>query len=163
MKAGLYEGGIRTPFLVRWPGKVPAGKVNDSVVSAVDIFPTLCSLARVAAPNPAEFDGEDRSVAFRGGSIARTKALFWEYGRKPAPKGTKTPFAFPYPKEPDAKSPNVAMRDGDWKLLVNADGTDIELYNLATDPNESKNIATENPDIAKRMVTAALNWRKSLP
>ena len=61
------------------------------------------------------------------------------------------------------RSPNVAIRDGDWKLLINADGTGAELYNLANDRNESHNLAAEKPDITKRLTDAALAWRKSLP
>lgn len=162
MKWSLYEGGICTPLIVRWPGVVPANAVNAStVVSAVDFFPTLCALANVSAPADAKFDGEGLSAAFRGGRQLRSKQLFWEYGRKPAEgKGLR---AFPYPNEPLSKSPNVAIRDGDWKLLINADGSGAELYDLAADRNESHNLATEKPDVAMRMTDAALGWRRSLP
>jgi arylsulfatase A-like enzyme len=164
MKWSLYEGGIRTPLVVRWPGVVPAGVVNDNtVVSAVDFFPTLCSLANVVPPGGVSFDGEDLSAIFRGGKQPRIKPLFWEYGRKPAPKGKKGLRAFPYPGEPDSKSPNVAIRDGHWKLLVNADGSGAELYNLAADRNETNNLAEAQPDIARRLTERALAWRKSLP
>jgi len=164
MKWSLYEGGIRTPLVVRLAGVVPAGVVNDgTVVSAVDFFPTLCSLANVPAPDGANFDGEDLSAVFRGGKQPRSKALFWEYGRKSAPKGKKGLHAFPYPGEPDSKSPNLAVRDGRWKLLVNADGSRAELYDLITDPNETKNLAEAQPDIARQLTERALAWRKSLP
>jgi len=164
MKWSLYEGGIRTPLVVRWPGVVPAGAVNSStVVSAVDFFPTLCSLANVPSPDGASFDGEDLSAVFRGGKRSRSKPLFWEYGRKPAPKGKKGLRAFPYPDEPGSKSPNVAVRDGRWKLLVNADGSRTELYDLNADPKETKNLAETRPDIARRLTEQALAWRKSLP
>ncbi len=167
MKWSLYEGGIRTPLVVRWPGVIAAGKVNDtSVVSAVDFFPTLCALANVPPPTGVKFDGEDLSGVFKGGAQPRTQPLFWEYGRKPAPTGdakAKGIRAFPYPSEPDSKSPNVAVREGDWKLLVNADGTGVELYNLATDPKEAKNNAESEAATASRLKAAALAWRKSLP
>ena len=167
MKWSLYEGGIRTPLVARWPGVITAGKVNDTTVaSAVDFFPTLCALAGVAAPKDAKFDGEELSGAFKGGSQPRTKPLFWEYGRKPEPIGdakAKGIRAFPYPTEPDSKSPNVAMREGDWKLLINADGTGGELYNLRADPNEAKNLAEAEAATAARLTAAVLAWRKSLP
>jgi len=164
MKWSLYEGGIRTPLVVRCPGIVPAGVVNNStVVNAVDFFPTICSLASVPAPYGVSFDGEDLSAAFRGGKQTRTKPLFWEYGRKPAAKGAKGLRAFPYPSEPDSKSPNVALRDGRWKLLVNADGSRVELYDLDADPNETRNLAEARPDIARQLTERALAWRKSLP
>lgn len=164
MKWSLYEGGIREPLIVRWPGVIPAGKANDAtVMCAVDLFPTLCDLARVPLPSDTTFDGENLSAAFRGKEPIRTRPLFWEYGRQPKPKGQKGISGFPYPNELEAKSPNVAMRAGDWKLLVNADGSDVQLYNLATDRNEAHNIAAGNPEVARRLTEQALAWRKSLP
>lgn len=164
MKWSLYEGGIRTPLVARWPGAIPAGVVNEStVVAAVDFFPTLCTLAGVQAPAGVKFDGEDLSAVFRGSSAARRGALYWEYGREPAIPAEKGLRLFPYPKEPDATSPNVAIREGTWKLLINADGTNAELYNLARDRNEARNLAASEPAIAARLSAAALAWRKSLP
>lgn len=164
MKWSLYEGGIRTPLIVRWPGVVPAGVVNETnVVAGVDFFPTLCALASVPAPGGVTFDGENLSAVWKGGKQPRSKPMFWEYGRKPQTAGEKGIRAFPYPGEPDAKSPNVAIRDGNWKLLVNADGSGTELYNLVADRNESRNLAVEKPDVAKRLAEQALAWRKSLP
>ncbi len=164
MKWSLYEGGLRTPLLARWPGVIPAGRVNDTtVVSAVDLFPTLCALAGVPAPTGVKFDGEELSAVFKGGAKSRTQPLFWEYGRKPAPEGKSALRAFPYPGELDSKSPNVAVREGDWKLLVNADGTGAELYNLRADPAEAKNLVASEAATAARLTSAALAWRKSLP
>jgi arylsulfatase A-like enzyme len=163
MKWSLYEGGIRTPLIVRWPGEVPAGVVNEStIVAGVDFFPTLCGLAHVAAPAGVEFDGEDLSAVVRGAKTARMKPLFWEYGRKPPGESAKGIRAFPYPQEPDAKSPNVAVREGQWKLLINADGTGAELYDLATDRFETHNLANGQQDVAQRLSQQALNWRQSL-
>jgi len=162
MKWSLYEGGIRTPFIVRWPTVIPAGVVNETTVfSAVDLFPTLCQLCQVTVPREAACDGEDLAEALRGKKITRTKRLFWEYGRKPAPSGGLR--AFIVPSEPESKSPNVAVRDGDWKLLINADGTAAELYDLVKDRNEAHNVAKDNPEVAERLSAAALEWRRSLP
>ncbi|MBI5802240.1 MAG: sulfatase-like hydrolase/transferase [Verrucomicrobia bacterium] len=166
MEWSLYEGGIRTPLIARWPGVIPAGRVNETtVVSAVDFVPTLCALANVTAPAGVKFDGEELSGVFKGGVQPRSKPLFWEYGRKPATDEQKAKGIrpFPYPSEPDSKSPNVAVRDGDWKLLVNADGSDTELYNLANDPNEGKNLAESETATAARLKAAALAWRRLLP
>ena len=163
MKWSLYEGGIRTPLVIRWPGFVPASVNETTVVAAVDFFPTFCSLAGVTAPSGVKFDGEDLSAVWKGTRKPRTAPLLWEYGRKPPLDGPGKIRAFPYPNEPGAKSPNVAIRDGDWKLLVNADGTVAELYHLATDRDESHNLAAEKPEIAKQLTDAALAWRKSLP
>ncbi len=154
-KWSLYEGGVREAFIARWPGKIPAARVNDtSVIASVDFFPTLCALAGVELPRDSKFEGEDMSKALLGGSAARTHPLFWEYGRT---------ASYLKPKTESDRSPNVAIRDGDWKLLVNADGSGAELYDLATDRTESHNLAAEKPDITKRLTDAALAWRKSLP
>lgn len=154
-KLSLYEGGTRLPFIVRWPGHVPAGRVDETtVISAVDMLPTICALAKAGLPPDAKFDGEEMSAALLGTPLVRTSPLFWEYGRNGE--------SFKYPEGRD-RSPNVAVRDGQWKLLVNADGAGAELYDLAGDPNETKNLATERPEIAQRLTGRALAWRRSLP
>lgn len=162
MKWSLYEGGIRTPLIIRWPGVVPAGAVNETtVISSLDFLPTLCALAQIKAPEASQ-DGEDMSAALRGEKVIRHKPLLWEYGRKPGEAG-KVKGGFPYPKEPHSKSPNVAIRDGDWKLLINADGTQTELYHLGRDPNETTNLETSEQTVAERLKKAALQWRAALP
>ncbi|HOX58626.1 MAG TPA: sulfatase-like hydrolase/transferase [Candidatus Paceibacterota bacterium] len=155
-KLSLYEGGIRMPFLVRWPGHAPAGRTDDqTLMGAVDLFPSLCALAGAPLPQDAALDGVDLSAAFSGKPAAnRARPLFWEYGRND--------HAFAYPKGAD-RSPNVAVRDGNWKLLVNADGTQRELYNIAADPNETANLADKEQATAESLSTQALKWQKSLP
>jgi arylsulfatase A-like enzyme len=154
-KLSLYEGGIRMPFIVRWPGYTPAGQVDEeSVLSAVDMFPSFCALAGAPLPKDAAFDGEDLSAALLGKPATRIKPLFWEYGRN-----NKT---FAYPKGAD-RSPNVAVRAGPWKLLVNSDGTGAELYDLHEDRAEAADVSDKYPDIAKRLGAQALEWRTGLP
>jgi arylsulfatase A-like enzyme len=156
-KISLYEGGDREPLIVRWPGHFPAGRVDDkTVISAVDFFPMFCKLAGAPLPSGPAFDGEDLTASFFGASLTRQNPLFWEYGRNQ----TK---AFGYPGIPRDRSPNVAIRDGKWKLLINANGSDMQLYDLDADRSETKNVAEANPDVAKRLSEAALQWRKSLP
>jgi arylsulfatase A-like enzyme len=150
-KLSLYEAGTRMPFIVRWPGRVPAGQVDEqTVLSAVDMFPSLCALGGAALPKGAALDGEDLSGALLGKPAARTKPLLWEYGRNPK--------SFAYPPGRD-RSPNVAVRDGAWKLLVNADGTGAELYDIPADRTES-GARSDKPDVTQRLRDAALSWRK---
>jgi arylsulfatase A-like enzyme len=164
MKWSLYEGGIRTPLIARYPGRIPAGLVNETtVLGAVDLFPTVCQLCRVSPPRAVSFDGEDLSSAFLGKKPTRRNPLLWEYGRKPTPAGSKGSGPFPYPREPGAKSPNIAIREGKWKLLVNADGSSPELYDLSSDPNESTNVKDRYEAETRRLTRRALQWRKSLP
>ncbi len=116
------------------------------------------SLARIAGAQPPpgyEGDGEDLSKAILGqAEPTRTRPVFWEYGRN------ATAFAYPMPKN---RSPNLAVVEGNWKLLVNADGSGVELYDLASDPREATNRATEQPELADRLKGEVLRWRKSLP
>jgi arylsulfatase A-like enzyme len=155
-KLSLYEGGIRMPFIARWPGHVPASRVDDqTILAAVDMLPTLCALAGVPVPTSTTLDGEDMSGPLLGIARARQKPLYWEYGRNEE--------HFAYPQNAQDRSPNLAVRDGRWKLLMQADGTHRELYDLDADTNETKNSADEQPEITDRLSTTLRAWRKSLP
>jgi arylsulfatase A-like enzyme len=153
-KLSLYEGGVRLPFIARWPGHVPAGRVDDiSVVGAVDLLPTFCALAGAGTPGSTALDGEDQSEALLGQPQAKRSApLFWEYGRN------NESFRFPAGRD---RSPNLALRDGSWKLLVNDDGTGAELYDVVTDRSETNNVADQNPEVVKRLTDQLLGWRRS--
>ena len=95
------------PFIVRWPGKVPAGRVDDtSVMAGVDLLPTLAKLSGVSIPATHALDGEDRSAVLLGQTSARTKPLFWEW-------------RFAIAGDIFHHSPMLAIRDGDWKRLLN--------------------------------------------
>lgn len=152
-KGSLYEGGTRMPFIVRWPGKVPAHRVDEkSLLHSVDLFPSLCALAGVPLPTDAKFDGEDMSKALLGENVDRKNILFWEFGRRS-----------PNKRSDKDHSPTLAAREGKWKLLVNDDGTSVELYDLEADRNETKNVAKENAKVTQRLEQAALQWKKTLP
>ena len=154
-KASLYEGGIRMPLIVRWPGQVPAGRVNQrAVINAVDFFPIFCKLGRTSLPHGTKFDGEDLSPALLGKKQSRKQAMFWEYGRN------DSSYAYPPAKD---RSPSLALRDGKWKLLLNPDTSGVELYDLDADPHENENVAAHNPALAKRLSERLLNWKQSLP
>lgn len=152
-KLSLYEGGIRMPFLVRYPGRIPKGRTdNQSVLSAVDLFPTLLSLAGKKGSS-AQADGENRAAVLLGNPSVRKQPLFWEYGRNSE--------SFRYPTGRD-KSPNLAMRAGNWKLLVNDDGSGTELYNLAADPSEQIDVAGQNAKLVNDLRPKLLAWRAGL-
>jgi arylsulfatase A-like enzyme len=155
-KLSLYEGGIRVPSMVWWPGHAKPGIVNDqTVIASIDLLPTLAAVAGAKLPEDCRPDGEDMSAALRGEVPQRTRPLFWEYGRNAT--------SFAYPKDAHHRSPNVAVRDGRWKLLINADGSRAELYDLAADPQETKNLASDQSAVTRQLSTAALQWRRSLP
>jgi arylsulfatase A-like enzyme len=152
-KWSLYEGGIRQPLLVRWPGRVPAGVVNETtVLSAVDFLPTLCGLAGI--PRPAgDGDGEDLSAVLLGQSRERSQTLFWEYGRD---------ASYLRPGLERDRSPNLAIREGRWKLLMNVDGTDVELYDLRQDPYEQQDRIGDHPETAAELSVRLRAWRATL-
>jgi arylsulfatase A-like enzyme len=155
-KLSLYEGGIRVPFFARWSGRVPAGRVDErTVMGAVDMLPTLCALAEAKLPENAACDGENMTAALEGRTVHRGKPLFWEYGRNDT--------FFKYPQNPRDRSESLAVRDGDWKLLVNADGTSTQLFDVQTDRNETADLAAAQPEIVQRLTKLVLNWRKSWP
>ena len=148
-KRSLFEGGVNVPFIVRWPGHAPPGeKDNTTVIAAVDLLPTFCAVAGVPLPADYKPDGESMLRAFEGHPVVRTKPLFWEW-RGPNP-------------EPDWW-PRLAVREGDWKLVIGPTTDRMELHNLATDPRERKNQAKNERDRVARLSKMALEWRASLP
>ena len=150
-KRSLYEGGIRMPFIVRWPGHVPAGSVDDqSVVTAVDLLPTLARLSGATAPAGFQPDGEDAGANLLGSRGARTKPVFWEW-------------RYDVGGHVLNHSPRLAIRDGNWKLLMNPDGSRVELYDIPRDPSELANQAGREPEVAARLKKTLLAWHKTLP
>lgn len=152
-KRSMYEGGIRTFGLVRWPGKVPAGRVDEtSVVGAVDLLPTVAALAGVKLPESLKPDGEDLSLLWLGKTNApRTKPLHWEW-------------LFNVQGSADGyMPPMLAIREGDWKLFVNHNGTSAQLYHLGKDPGETQDLAAQHPVEVESLTAKALAWVKTLP
>jgi arylsulfatase A-like enzyme len=150
-KWSLYEGGIRMPLIARWKGTVPAGKVDEtSVLAAYDFFPTLCHFAKTAMPS-GSFDGQDISAVLLGKPFERTQPIYWRYDMDIKPG-----------KASDVSAP-LAVREGDWKLLLQPDGTAAELYDLSKDGQEASNLAAKQPDIVRRLSQQLLDWRKTLP
>ncbi|HEY4417539.1 MAG TPA: sulfatase-like hydrolase/transferase [Verrucomicrobiae bacterium] len=155
-KLSLYEGGVRVPFIVRWPGHTTAGHVDEqTLMEMVDLFPTFCAAAQAPLPNGFNFDGENMISAFDSQQAEHAKTIYWEYGRQSK--------LFHYPGPVYDRSPHLAVRQGEWKLLVNPDGSDVQLYNLTADRNETNNLATTNGELVKRLKAAALAWKGSLP
>lgn len=142
----LYEGGIRVPLIVRWPGHVPAGRVDTaSVLHATDFFPTLLRVAGAAAPAGYRADGVDLGAALAGQASSRGAAVCWQ-----------NPTA-------NRRGPSLAIRDGDWKLLMEQDGTEVQLYDLARDAAETTNLAGAEPARAADLRGRLLAWFRSLP
>ena len=151
-KRSLYEGGIRTPFILRWPeGGTPAGAVNnDSPVSAVDLLPTFCDAAGCDVPEGYALDGESMLDVFQGADRGRETSLMWEWRFRIAGHVIN-------------RSPILAVRDGNWKLLVNPDRGRVELFDIPNDPTELNNLSASHPEIVDRLADQVTNWQKELP
>jgi len=150
-KRSLYEGGVRMPFIVRWPAGTPAGKVDQAtVLSAVDFLPTMCSLAGVKLPDNLNPDGEDMSAALRGRPIERAHPLMWEW-------------RFGIIGHVINKSPQLSIRDGNWKLMMNPYRSRVELYDISHDPSELYNLADRQPEVVEKLAERVLAWQATLP
>ncbi len=148
-KRSLFAGGIRVPFIVRWPAVVPAGRVdNTSVITAVDLLPTFLHVAGVSLPEGFVPDGENVIAAFQGTPISRTKPIFWQWRG-----GESKEYTWP----------STGIRDGQWKLLVNHEQQRIELYDEQNDWAETKNVAQQNPEIVEQLKQKIAAWESTLP
>lgn len=138
-----FEGGTRVPFIIRWPGQVSAGRIDEeSVCSFIDWMPTLAAITGIDEL-PEQLDGEDTSDIWRGQSRERTTALFWK---------------------PSSIRSSPAMRMGDWKIhLPRKRNATVELYDLATDPAESRNLAEQKPEVVAKLRSQLESWVDELP
>ncbi len=148
-KRSLFAGGVRTPFIVRWPGVVPSGVVNRTTpIAAVDMLPSFVALAGVTLPEDYRPDGESIVPAMKGKPFNRKSIIYWQW----LFANNKTDFW-----------PSLGVQDGEWRLLVNKDLNRIELYNTNADWAEQKNIAAQNPDKVKELEAELDAWVFTLP
>ncbi|MEO5998898.1 MAG: sulfatase-like hydrolase/transferase [Chitinophagaceae bacterium] len=146
-KWSLYEGGVREPFIAVWPGKIPAGKVDSkSVMSVVDILPTIAKLTGAEISPGYESDGIDESSVLLGKNQVVAKEIYWYYNNNPIP-GKK-----------ENVSPTLALRSGKWKFLMEADGSNKQLYDLVADHKESKNLLGDEKEMVKQLSTKLGDW-----
>src|SRR5262245_1866816 len=157
VKGEVREGGIRTPFLVQWPAKLPAGKVYDKPVIQLDIHPTALAAAGAPAPAGAKLDGVNLLPYLTGKAKGSPHAvLYWRFNFPPNPKRTDLH--------------KWAIREGDWKLFTDhgrdKDGKrvpgGVKLVNLAEDVSESKDLSKEYPEKVKALQAAWKKWNAEL-
>ncbi len=132
------NGYVRVPFLVSWPGTVPAGRTYDQPVSSVDVMATALAAAGAAMPADKKHDSVNLLPHLRGEKTGPPhERLYWRSGAR------------------------LAVREGDWKLVRDA-GVPDRLFHLASELSESKDLASEKPGIAKRLATALEAWNAEL-
>jgi arylsulfatase A-like enzyme len=133
-KLTFFEGGVRVPFLISWPGMLPSGRVIDAPISTLDVLPTALELAGAAAPSDRRLDGESLLPLLRGAATRlASERLFWRSG------------------------PSWAMRDGSWKLVQYPDRPPF-LFDLAADAGERQDLAPGLPDRVAALTAAYREW-----
>jgi len=138
-KAQHYEGGIRVPFILRWPERLKAGQVFHKPASTLDLYPTFCAAAGVAPPAEAHLDGVDLLPYLTGANTgAPHDALYWRSHH------------------------GGAVRQGDWKLVIDAKGG-TELFDLGSGLGEKQDLSADRPQIARRLHAAWKRWSGPMP
>ena len=142
-KGSCYEGGIRVPLMIRWPGVTDQGGISSQPVSSCDLYPTVLSILGIENPSKRVLDGIDLSKILKDPSAVLSKRNLY----------------FHYPHYYSTTSPVSAIRSGDWKLLEYYEDGHIELYNLADDLGEVVNLSDRRPDIVEQLTSALKRWR----
>ena len=144
-KGTVYEGGIREPLIVRWPGKIEAGSVCEAIVSSTDFYPTFMQLAGIKTPDTLQvLDGKSMVPALIENKFDPERAVFWHYPvyHHDVPAG--------------------AIRKGDWKLIENQVTKELSLYNLRVDISENINLADLYPEKAEELKKILTNWQQDV-
>ena len=141
-KSHLYEGGIRVPLIVKWPGVVKPGTVSDEIVSSIDLFPTILA---ACGGKPGPVDGLNLHAVLDGTGKLNRPAIFWH---------------FPHYNGNAGARPGGAIRVGDWKLVEFYESGRRELFHLAKDIRESNNLIKQHPDIADDLQARLAAWRE---
>lgn len=170
-KGGYYEGGIRVPFVVRWPGVVMPGSRSDVPVNQVDLFPTFLAAAGVSAGQIEGLDGESLLPLLRGEGKLKRGAIFWHfpgYLDNPVNRGRAIDV-----RDGFRSRPVSVIRKGDWKLHLfheewaldggrgglPANGA-VELYDLASDSGERTDLAATRKDKREELLAELLSWQQ---
>lgn len=153
-KAALFEGGIGVPFIVRWPGKVAAGAIDDtSLMSGVDLLPTFCEIAGVSLPNKYKPDGVSQVAALQGKLFEKRETpLYWKSVAKWPASTSKPDHWVAY-----------AIVHQNWKLVSSTDADHVELYDITKDVNEKRDLKAKKPEIAKGLLRKIEAWKATLP
>ncbi|MGJ8653593.1 MAG: sulfatase [Opitutaceae bacterium] len=142
-KGWTYEGGIREPWIIRYPGVTQAGSLSDEIICSIDLFPTLAAAAGVAVDHV--IDGVNIAPALKGGALDR-QSLFWHYPHYSNQGGI----------------PSGAIREGDFKLVERYEDGRVHLYNLKDDIGEQDDLATKFPERVAQMRARLHDWYETV-
>jgi arylsulfatase A-like enzyme len=145
-KGHLYEGGIREPMFVRWPGVVKPGSQCDTPVSSIDFFPTIVEMAGIRKVPAHDVDGVSFTSLLKGAGALKRDAIYWHYPHYSNQGGV----------------PGGAVRQGDYKLIEFYGDSKVELYNLRNDIGEQHDLSRSEPQKAARLRQMLHDWRKSV-
>lgn len=137
-----YEGGIRVPMIVRWPGKINKNSNNATPVISHDLFPTFCEVAGINVPDKPNIDGVSILPVLTGEKKLDREALYWHFPHYRV--GDIVPFSI--------------IRDGEWKLIKRYEGKEFELYHLGEDLAEENDLSTEMPEKVAQLDKKLMNW-----
>ena len=155
-KGMLYEGGIREPMVVRWPGVVKPGTTSDTPIIGIDLYPTILEMTGAPTPDGKLLDGESIVPILKGRKDLNRKAIFWHF---PAYLEGKAEGA----RDQHFRTrPCGAVRAGDFKLIEYFEDGALELYNLKEDIGEQNNLAKTMPEKAAELHKLMLAWRKKV-
>jgi arylsulfatase A-like enzyme len=143
-KGYLYEGGIRVPLIVNWPAQVKPGQIIDQPVVSIDYLPTIMEVVGLKAPE--NVDGESILPLLTSSGDFATRDLFWHY---------------PHYSNQGGK-PGAVIRSGDYKLITFFEDGQQELYNLKEDISETRNLATEQPELVKELGQRLFLWQQRM-
>ncbi len=139
-KDTLWEGGIRVPALLRWPGHIPAGRISSQVGIFMDLTASILAVTNTTVPADTRLEGINLLPILEGQAAAVARTVFFRIAA------------------PDRQQ--RAVRQGEWKLLI--DGDDILLFNLPRDIGERNDVAKEHPDVARRLMSLLMDWQKEV-
>ncbi len=143
-KGSLYEGGIRVPFIVRWPGKVKANTTNDTPIVSMDLYPTFLNAAGVKGDSAMPLDGEDLSPIFTRTGQLKRDAVYFHYPNFAWHRGNRL---------------GSAIRTNQYKLIERFDDGSVELYDMKTDRGERRDLSKDKPDLASKLRKRLHAWR----
>jgi arylsulfatase A-like enzyme len=155
-KGMLYEGGIREPMFVRWPGVVKAGTICDTPIIGIDLYPTILEMTGVPKPRGKLLDGRSIVPLLKGRKSLNRKALFWHFPAylQGKAEGARDPYF--------RTRPGAAVRAGDWKLIEYFEDGALELYDLKDDISEQNNLVEVMPEKTAELHRLMLAWRKAV-